>query len=357
MIKNLFKFVQLAQKIVPKKTALPILSCVCVEDGFIRATDLETTIRMPIDDKRRYALPFGVLKSILKSKPKKLDIDILPNRQAKLSYDSKHVVVKTIDPDDFPLMPKESFTSLAAWDKKTIKALGCMIPFASKEELRPALSGIFVDVNEDITFAATDGHLLRETSIIIEKSDERPKFKGIVPALPIDIIARCAGSSTKVAYSKSHIKFTLSQEVEIYIRLIDEKYPPYEEFVNGKKDNSVEFSKCDMTAAIASAKEFCDKSTYSAELVASNGSITLSTKDPERELRFDTLLPGEKRKGEGERTGFNLKYLEKVIRSINGDRIKWEYGKPIEASYFRGMGQEDEGITNLLMPIRLEDQS
>ena len=70
MIQNLYKFVQLAQRIVPKKTTLPILSSVCVEDGFIRATDLETTIRMPIDDKRRYTLPFGVLKSVLKSNRK-----------------------------------------------------------------------------------------------------------------------------------------------------------------------------------------------------------------------------------------------------------------------------------------------
>ena len=71
MLQNLMKFIQLAQKIVPKRSTLPILTSVCVEDRFIRATDLETTIRMPIDDKRNYTLPFGVLKSIMKSKPKK----------------------------------------------------------------------------------------------------------------------------------------------------------------------------------------------------------------------------------------------------------------------------------------------
>ena len=132
MLQKLMKFVQLAQRIVPKRSTLPILSCVCVEDGFIRATDLETTILMPINDKRKYTLPFGVLKSILKSKPKELNIDILPNRQAKLSYGERHVVVKTLDPDDFPLMPKESFKSIGSWPNMTIKALGCMIPFTSK---------------------------------------------------------------------------------------------------------------------------------------------------------------------------------------------------------------------------------
>ena len=76
MIQELIKFIQLANRVVPKKTTLPILSSVCVEDGFIRATDLETTVRMPLEDKRRYTLPLGVLKSVAKSKPKSFDIDL-----------------------------------------------------------------------------------------------------------------------------------------------------------------------------------------------------------------------------------------------------------------------------------------
>ncbi len=354
MLQNLIKFIQLAQKIVPKKSTLPILSCICVENGFIRATDLETTIRMPVNDKRKYTLPFGVLKSILKSKPKELDIELLKDQKIKLSYDGKNVVVKTLDPDDFPLMPKESFKTIGSWSFKTIKSLGGMLPFASKEELRPALRGIYVDLGEDLTFAATDGHILCEVRIKNSGSNEKTEFKGIIPALPVDIIVRYAGSSTEVAYSKSYIKFTLPSEIEIFIRLIDEKYPPYEEFVNGKKVNSVEFSKDDMLSVIRDAKEFADKTTQRAELIASNGSLELSTADHERELSFETSLTSKKRKGESERTGFNLKYLEKVLKSINSETVRWEYGKPIEASYFRGMAEEDEGIINLLMPVRLE---
>ena len=355
MLQNLMKFIQLAQKVAPKRSTLPILSCVCVEDGYIRATDLETTIRMPVDDKRKYTLPFGVLKSILKSKPKEIEIDLLPKRQAKLSYNGRDLLLKTLDPDDFPLLPKGSFKSIGSWPNMTIKALGCMTAFTSKEEIKAALKGIYVSLGDDLTFAATDGHLLRETRIKIDDSYEKDEFKGIIPALPLDIVARYAGSSTEVSCSKSHIKFTLPSEIEIFIRFIDEKYPPYEEFVDGKKVNSVEFSKEEMISIIKDAKEFCDKTTNRAQLVASNGSIELSTADHEKELSFESSLPGENRKGEGEKTGFNLKYLEKVIKSINSERIRWEYGKPIEASYFRGMSDEDAGITNLLMPVRLEE--
>ena len=84
MLQKLIKFIQLANRVVPKKTTLPILSNVCVEDGFIRATDLETTIRMPVDDRRRYTIPFGILKSVLKSKPKSFDVDMLINKKIKI---------------------------------------------------------------------------------------------------------------------------------------------------------------------------------------------------------------------------------------------------------------------------------
>ena len=110
-----------------------------------------------------------------------------------------------------------------------------------------------------------------------------------------------------------------------------------------------------MISIIKDAKEFCDKTTSRAELVASNGSIELSTKDHERELSFESSLPGENRLGEGEKTGFNLKYLEKVIKRITSERLRWEYGKTIELSHFLGMCGEDDETKHPLMPLRLRD--
>ncbi len=356
MLQKLIKFIQLANRVVPKKTTLPILSNVCVEDGFIRATDLETTIRMPLDDKRRYTLPFGVLKSVVKSKPKSFDIDMLINKKIKIAYDDRKLLVQTLNPDDFPSMPSESFKMVAAWSKKTLQSLGSMLHFASKEEFKPALRGIYVNWDEDLTFVATDGHLLREARIKNSTPGEKVKFKGIIPAASLDIIVKYAPSSTEVAYSASFIKFTLPSEIEIFIRLIDEKYPPYEEFVNAKKRSSVEFSKKDMISVIADAKEFSDKTTLRAEMVASNGSIEIRTADHERDVHFESRVKAENRKGKCEKTGFNLKYLEKVLTSIKSEKVRWENGKPIEASYFRGLNKEDEGVTNLLMTIRLEDK-
>lgn len=356
MIQKLIKFIQLANRVVPKKTTIPILSSVCVEDGFIRATDLETTIRMPVEDKRRYTLPLGVLKSVAKSKPKSFDIDLLINKKIKITYDNRKLLIQSLDPNDFPSMLKESFRSIGSWSKKTLQSLGSMLPFASKEEFKPALKGIYVILGEDITFVATDGHLLREARINNPTPGEKLNFRGIIPAAPLEVIAKHALSSTDVAYSKSFVKFTLLSEIEIFIKLIDEKYPPYEEFVSAKKRSSVEFSKKDMISVITDAKEFSDNTTLRAELVASNGSIEIITADHEKDIHFESRVKAENRKGKCEKTGFNLKYLEKVLRSIKGEKVRWEYGKPIEASYFRGLTKEDEGVTNLLMPIRLEDK-
>jgi len=44
MIPVLKTFISLADKIIPRKTELEILQSICVKDGFIRATDLQTTL-------------------------------------------------------------------------------------------------------------------------------------------------------------------------------------------------------------------------------------------------------------------------------------------------------------------------
>ena len=64
MLHHLTRFVPIADKIIPRKTSLPILHYICVHKSRIVATDLETTLVMKVDDKRSYLLPFNILKTV-----------------------------------------------------------------------------------------------------------------------------------------------------------------------------------------------------------------------------------------------------------------------------------------------------
>lgn len=72
MLQKLIRFLPIAEKVINRKTTLPILSHICVKDGYVSATDLENTVRMKIDDFRTYTIPLNILKTVLKAKPKYL---------------------------------------------------------------------------------------------------------------------------------------------------------------------------------------------------------------------------------------------------------------------------------------------
>ena len=50
MLHHLFRFVPIAEKIIPRKTSLPILTFICVHKNVMTATDLKTTAVMKIKD-------------------------------------------------------------------------------------------------------------------------------------------------------------------------------------------------------------------------------------------------------------------------------------------------------------------
>ena len=105
-IKLLNRFVKMAERLVIRSPTLPILGHICVENRSMRVTDLENTLIMPVDDERSYTIPFSALKTVLKQSPQDLNIELGKEDRITLSYDYKNLIIKGLNPADFPMMPK-----------------------------------------------------------------------------------------------------------------------------------------------------------------------------------------------------------------------------------------------------------
>ena len=68
------------------------------------AMDLEMTVTIPVEDKRSFLIPFGIIKAVLKSRSKEFSIDI-KGEKIRLSYDDKAVIFPIQDVADFPNSP------------------------------------------------------------------------------------------------------------------------------------------------------------------------------------------------------------------------------------------------------------
>lgn len=115
MLQALHYFMPLAEAIVHRKWALPILSHICVRNEHIYASNLDSILITPVADRRAYTLPFELLKRIYYSHPKTLKIRLLKERRLRLQFDKQQLECQGKDPGDFPELPEQRFREIGRW--------------------------------------------------------------------------------------------------------------------------------------------------------------------------------------------------------------------------------------------------
>ena len=352
-IKLLNRFVKMAERLVIRSPTLPILGHICVEKGSMRVTDLENTLIMPVDDERSYTIPFSALKTVLKQRPQDLNVELGKDNQITLSYDNKNLTVKGLNPGDFPLIPKEKFKMIDEWDAERIKRLLTHLPFISKAELRPALTGILLDYDGDIKSVSTDGHLMK---VINRGKSNGIEEKKILPTKALKTLSVPPLTPVEVLSSDSHVLFRRSDGVELYSRWIDEAYPDYKPFVEDwNLESSATFNVKELLSAICDSKPFVNSVTKKIRLSLSKDRLNLISEDRENEISFKASVPILRRfKGKGFEAGFNANYLEVILKTISTEKVIWRFNEPNEKTFWLDDVDKPD-VVNLLMPVKLEE--
>ena len=355
MLNELRAFLPMVEKVKARNPTMPILNHLCIQNETMRISDIETTVVIPVDDKRSYTLPVNILKQIFKQKPQKILISLLEDDRIEIMFDLNSVVFESKDPEEYPCIPNEKFKKVGIWTREIFLQLYKQLEFVSNDELKPALNGVWVNQNSNIQTCATDGHTL-EFIENLEKENEHckitAKFTGIIPAKVIRIMARFFRCNVSVYRSEHFIKFELPNKIKVFSRLIDDQYPDMEEILKFKNSNKVSIKRENLLKAISASRPFTNPDSKLGVLSIQDGTIAVNTQDFERNIEFETHISTIERKGKELRIGFNMDLLEKVIKDINGDEISWHYENPISASIFRS--SQDSNKTHVLMPIRIE---
>ncbi len=356
MLQKLIRFLPFAEKVINRRTTLPILSHVCVRDGCISATDLECTVRMEVDDSRHYTIPINILKTVLKTKPKLLEINVLEDEKVQIQYDSRKLTFKSRDAEEFPSVPSGKFKSLGSWSIDIIRELYSQLPYTTNDELKPAMTGVYFYQNGALKSCATSGHYLRviNNTNLNGKAKLKNKATGIIPKKALQILARVVKGQVKTAVSKTHLRIMLGDELEFYVRLIDVKYPDFESVIPTEFQGSVSLDKAKFSDLVKDGKPFVNRETKLGAFAIGEASVDVTIQDPEKGFEWDSKLPVIERKGEDIEIGLNVSLLEQVLKSIDEQEILWKYSSPVCASILTGVNGTDPNTLQLLMPIRLE---
>ena len=311
---------------------------------------------VPLPDKRSYTLPVQLLKKILATRPSSLEILLEESGKASLEYDGQCLTYQSKDAEEFPAFIEGEFKSLGSWPREVFQILLNLSSYASRDELKPSLTGVFIEEeNGNLQACATDGHVLRLEKDLVVK-DAKP-FKGIIPLKPLQVLARWARADTKVSMSQTHLRFSLPGKVVLYTRLIDEKYPEIKSIIPAEDTftGHVTLNHDKALALLKAAKPFLEKPANLSILSLNGQESRILVENTEENTQWEATWPATDHHGKGIQIGFDLVLLEKALKGMEGEQVQWCYTAPISASVFRST-EEKNGSLTLLMPIRLKEE-
>ena len=161
-VERLRETLKLLQPIVPKKTTLPVLKNVLLQDGKAIATDIDIAVALDLPGvEGKCLIPHHQVLEMLKYVPgnEMVTIECAKETGLVLSWDGGKASYGAEDPMTFPAWPevKEAKATGEVDGDRLIPVLKSAMQYCATEEARPVLTGVSLSFGETIEVAAGDG--------------------------------------------------------------------------------------------------------------------------------------------------------------------------------------------------------
>jgi DNA polymerase III subunit beta len=218
------------------------------------------------------------------------------------------------------------------------------------------MTGIFVQLRSDnVTFVATDGHrLLRYRRTDIATSQEasliipRKAFTLLKSTLPSE------ATSVRVEFNNSNAFFSFDN-IRMICRLIDERYPDYENVIPVQNPNKLVIERQALLSSVKRISIYSNKTTHQIRLKLSGSELQVSAEDLDFSNEANERLACQY-DGEDMEIGFNAKFLVEMLNNMDSDEITFELSTPNRAGLLMPLANEDnENVLMLVMPVMLNN--
>lgn len=327
----------------------------------VTASDLQTSmiteIQVESKEKGSIAVPARILLDTLKN---------LPEQPVTFSIDESTYSVEIISDNgryklagenatDFPKVPSVSndFSAEISTDVLS-RAVNNTIFATSNDELRPAMTGVYVNLGDkNTTFVATDGHRLvryRRSDVTSENGNAI-----IIPRKALNLLkATLPSENTEVSlnFNMSNAFFKFGN-IKMICRLIDERFPDYENVIPSVNNIKMTIERSDLLGALKRISIYANKTTHQVRLKITGSELQISAEDLDFSNEANERLSCE-HEGEDIEIGFNAKFLIEMLTNLDSDKIRLTMSAPNKAGVLLPVEKDpSEDILMLVMPVML----
>ncbi|WP_181308875.1 DNA polymerase III subunit beta [Rufibacter sp. XAAS-G3-1] len=353
--------------VVANNPVVPILENFLFEihDGVltITASDLETSmiteIHVEARENGRIAAPARILIDTLKNLPDQPVTFTIDEETYTIEISSSNGRYKLSGENatDFPKVPVVRGGNAIEIPSNVLgRAINKTIFAVSNDELRPAMTGIFVQLSSgNITFVATDGHRLLRYRRQDVSSDNAASI--IIPKKAFNLLKSTLpneATAVRVEFNTSNAFFSFDN-IRMICRLIDERYPDYENVIPAQNPNKLVINRYDFLSSVKRISIYSNKTTHQVRLRITGSELQISAEDLDFSNEANERLTCQY-DGEDMEIGFNAKFLTEMLSNIDSDEITLELSTPNRAGLLMpSTNDEEESILMLVMPVMLNN--
>jgi DNA polymerase-3 subunit beta len=365
---DFLKLLQETQNIIEKRNTMPILANVLLkaEEGKVSvfATDLEVSLRDEVAAKVEVQGAVAVSAKNLFDLVKELsdaNIQVVKKSNNWLEIRSQKAVFNIVGAasDDFPAFPQHSVKDMVTVDSQILHDMIVKTIYSvSNDETRYHLNGVYFERTPgkeggSFRMVATDGHRL---SLIDKKvgepTDTTGKAEGvIIPKKGLYEIKRLLESSDgplEMGFEGSHLVIRKESAI-LLIRLIDGKYPNYQQLIPVKLMKKIAVSRESLLSCLRRVSLLSNQKSKGITLSINKNAMEIYSNNPEigdAKEEIDIAYDGEALK-----IGFNAKYLMDILNNIQDEEIDIELNDQLSPGILRPA--KDSGYTCVVMPMRI----
>lgn len=364
---DLQKALQKVLPAIPTKSTMPVLEHVLAtlrgSELTLTATDQEITISLAIivagESDGDLLIPARQFNDLIKELGSAGTVEVTAN-------EDNHVIavrtptgtyeMKGTDAQEFVNIPAFPESTRASIKREDMARMANKTVFAvSTEEYRPSMTGVFFKFNgSDVTAVATDGFRLSRVIVPAGETPFPTDLECIVPARAVELLRKIDGDVV-MDVSRTHARFTVGAQT-ITTRIIDEKYPPYQNVIPSDNDKTLTINQREVLSAIKRVSLFANTNTRHVRFGMTDRILSVHSEDEDSGGKGTETIPCEFTHDSFE-VGFNYRFLEEAIKNITADddpdlNVRMTFSTPVRAVLITP-GTASDSLLMLVMPVKI----
>lgn len=328
---NLKAGLMVVGRIVSSSNTLPILNNILLktENGVLKisSTNLEvaiiTQIRCRVEEDGEITVVAKTLGDLVNNMPNQNITLKIEKNELIIDNENYHTSLKTLPPDDFPLIPKLDIKTPFTIDSQELKnSLDAVVFAASTNQTQPELCGVYMNLEEGkLKVAATDRYRLAEKSLVL-KNGPGGNQSMIMPQKTATEISRIIGNQAglvEVVLNSSQVGISFN-DTQIISRLVDGQYPDYRQIIPEKFSTTAVIARQLLISALRAASVFCqNNNSVKFNLDPKSQKLIIAAESPElgkSEVGLAALVDGS-----GGEIVFNHRYVLDCLNSLDSENM------------------------------------